>query len=80
MFRKLALAAVAAASLGATALIPTAASAHGFGWGHHGWGWGHRHFGGPALFVGGYDDGCYQQRVVETRRGPRVRIVNVCAF
>ena len=37
MFRKLALGLIAAGSLGAAALAPTAASAHGF---HHHWGWG----------------------------------------
>ena len=40
MLRKLALAIAASAALGAAALSPTAASAHG--WGHHwGHGWGH---------------------------------------
>ena len=40
MLRKTALGLIAAASLGAAALVPSAASAHGFhgGWGHHGWG------------------------------------------
>ena len=35
---------------------------------------------GPNLYVGGINDGCLQQRVVDTRRGPRLRTVNVCAF
>ncbi|MDU3044796.1 MAG: sulfur globule protein precursor, partial [Bradyrhizobium sp.] len=41
MLRKLSLAAVAAVSLGAAALAPTAASAHWHGGWHHGWhgGW-----------------------------------------
>jgi hypothetical protein len=84
MIRKLTLGLLAAASLGATALIPSAASAHGFhGWGWHG-GFGHHGFygGGPTFVVGGggYYDDCLQRRVVETRRGPRVRLVNVCAY
>ena len=37
MFRKITLGLLAAASIGATALLPTAASAHPMGWG---WGWG----------------------------------------
>src|SRR3954454_6365635 len=53
MLRKLSLAAVAAASLLATAMVPTSASAFGgfhggHGGFHHGWGWG-----GPRFFVGG---------------------------
>ena len=76
MFRKLALGLVAAGSLGIAALAPSAASAHGF---HHhwgpGWGWG---YGG--LYVNTGVSGCYQERAVPTRHGPRVRIVNVCAY
>ena len=86
MLRKITFALIASVALGAAALAPTAASAGGgHGHGHHGghWGgghWGHGHFyGGSALYIGG-DSGCYQQRVVETRRGPRLRIVNVCAY
>ncbi|HVV42580.1 MAG TPA: sulfur globule protein precursor [Nitrobacter sp.] len=86
MFRKITLAAVAAAALGATALAPTTASAAGWhhgwhggwhgGW-HHGWGWG-----GPRVIVGvpayyGYG-GCYVRRLVPTPWGPRWRIVNRC--
>jgi hypothetical protein len=84
MLRKTVLALIATASLGAAALVPGTASAGGFhyhgGW-HHGW---HSGFGvgyyGPNLYVGGVTDGCLQQRVVETRRGPRLRTVNVCVF
>ncbi|SFL55198.1 hypothetical protein SAMN03159423_2424 [Bradyrhizobium sp. NFR13] len=84
MFRKVTLGLIAAASLGAAALTPSAASAHGWhigGW-HGGWGgYGHHAFyGGPTFYVGGLTDGCLQRRVVETRRGPRVRTVNVCAY
>jgi len=76
MFRKLALGLIAAGSLGVAALAPTAASAHGF---HHGWGhgWG---FGYGGLYVNTGVSNCYQERVVQTRHGLRVRVVNVCAF
>ncbi len=76
MFRKLAIGLVAATSLGVAALAPSAASAHGF---HHYWGpgWG---FGYGGLYVNTAVDNCYQQRVVPTRHGPRVRVVNVCAY
>jgi len=86
MFRKLALTAIAAASLGAAALAPTAASAwgghggwHGGGGGwhggfHHGWG-GPRFAAGPAYFGGG---GCYVRRLVPTPWGPRWRLINRC--
>jgi hypothetical protein len=66
MLRKLTLGLVAATSLSATALAPTAASAMpwGGGWGHHH----HHHFGpGPGFgigFVGYRDDGCYVLRRV----------------
>ena len=83
MFRKLALVLAASAALGAAALSPTAASAHG--WGHHwGHGWGHGHgfgFGfSPVIVTGGYaeDDGCLVQRRVRTSHGIRYRTVNVC--
>ncbi len=79
MFRKLALAAVAAASLGAAVLAPSAASAHGWGWhGHH-----HHHHGGfygPAFRVGfvGPGPGCYVTRRVMTPHGLRWRTFNRC--
>ncbi|MBS0529043.1 MAG: sulfur globule protein precursor [Proteobacteria bacterium] len=81
MLRKIALATVAAASLGAAALAPTSASAWGGGW-HHGWhgGW-HHGWGGPRFVVGGpvYGyGGCYVRRVVPTPWGPRWRLVNRC--
>ena len=76
--RKLSLVAVAAASLGAAALAPTAASAHGWhhGW-NHGWGWGGPRFyvAGPAYY--GYG-GCYVRRLVPTPWGPRWQLVNRC--
>lgn len=62
MLRKSLLTLAAAAMLGATALVPTAASAHGFKGGGHGhfFGWGHRAWIG-SVYV---DDACYY-----TRRG-----------
>ncbi len=82
MLRKLTLAVVAAASLSAMALAPTAASAHppgGWGWGG-GWGGGfHRHFGGVG-YVGYVDDGCYVVRRVPTPFGYRLRTINVCEY
>ena len=85
MFRKIALGLVAAASLSAMALAPSAASAgwKGGGWGG-GWGGGyhHHHHFGPRFgiaYVGGYaDDGCYVTRRVRTPYGYRLRTVNVC--
>jgi hypothetical protein len=78
LIRKLTLGLLAAGSISAASLIPSAASAHGFhgrGWhGHHGF------YGGPTFVVGGGYNDCLQRRVVETRRGPRVRLVNVCAY
>ena len=79
MLRKTALGLIAAASLGAAALVPSAASAHGFhgGWGHHGWCHGYG-FGGVYINTGVSD--CYQQQMVQTRHGLRLRTVNVCAY
>jgi hypothetical protein len=86
MFRKLTLALVAAASLGAMALAPTTASAGGGGkWGggwhhhHHGHGFGIGFIGGGYGSYGGYD-GCYQTRRVWTDFGYRFRVVNVSAW
>ncbi len=82
MFRKLSLAAVAAASLGAAALAPTAASAHWHGgWGgwhggpHYGWAAPRFYGGGPVSY--GYG-GCYVRQLVPTPWGPRWRMVNRC--
>lgn len=78
MFRKLALGLIAAGSLGVAALAPTAASAGGF---HHHWGnhWGSG-FGFGGVYVNTGVNNCYQERVVQTRHGLRVRVVNVCAY
>ena len=84
MFRKLALSLVAAASLGAMALAPSAASAKPWGGGWGGWGGGfhHHHFapGFGVTFVGGgyTDDDCYVMRRVRTPYGYRLRTVNIC--
>jgi hypothetical protein len=77
MFRKIALGLIAAASLSVAAIAP--ASAHGFhgGWGHGGWGHGYG-FGGLYINTGGSD--CYQQQMVQTPRGLRLRTVNVCGY
>ncbi len=78
MFRKLALAFVAAASLGAAALTPSAASAHGWKHHHH---FGHHHgYYGHGFRVGyvGIGPGCYVTRRVMTPYGLRWRTVNVC--
>ena len=62
MFRKFALGLVAAASLSAAALAPTAASAKPFGWRGWGGGWGfHHHHIGLGLGFGAVVDAesCY---------------------
>jgi hypothetical protein len=84
MLRKLTLALVAAASLSAVALAPSAASAKPWGGGGGG-GWGggfhHHHFGGFGIgYVGYGDSGCYVTRQVMTPYGLRLRTVNVCAY
>jgi hypothetical protein len=83
MLRKLALGLVAAATLGAMALAPSAASAKpwGGGWGG-GFGGYHHHFGhgfGIGYIGGGYD-GCYVTRGVMTPFGYRLRTVNICEY
>jgi hypothetical protein len=86
MLRKLTLTLVAAASLGAMALAPTAASAHWKGGGMGGGfgGFHHHHFGpgfGIGYIGGGYgDDGCYVTRRVPTPFGYRLRVINVCEY
>jgi len=82
MLRKLTLALVAAASLGAMALAPTAASAGPWG---GGWGGGfhHHHFGhgfGIGFIGDGIDEGCYVTQRVLTPFGYRLRTVNVCGY
>jgi Spy/CpxP family protein refolding chaperone len=79
MLRKVTLGLIAAASLGAAALAPSAATAHGFhgGW-HHGWSHGGFGFGGIYVNTGVSD--CYQQQYIQTRHGVRLRTVNVCGY
>jgi hypothetical protein len=84
MLRKLTLGLVAAASLGAMALAPSAASAHLLGgFGHFG---GFHHFGHHGFGIGyaggtDYDDsGCYAVRRVLTPFGWRLRTINVCEY
>jgi hypothetical protein len=86
MLRKLTLALVAAASLSAVALAPSAASAHPWGgkWGG-GFGGFHNHFGhgfgfGINVISAGVDDGCYVTQRVPTPFGYRLRTVNVCGY
>jgi hypothetical protein len=85
MLRKLTLGLVAAATLSAMALAPSAASAKpwGGGWGGgFGGGYGyHHHFGhGFGIGFGGGDEGCYVTRPVMTPFGYRLRTVNVCEY
>jgi hypothetical protein len=78
MFRKFALGLVAAATISAAALAPTAASAKPFGFGGGwggGWGFHHPHFGIGYVGVG---DGCLVSQPVLTPFGYRMRLVNVC--
>ena len=78
MLRKVTIGLIAAASLGAAALAPSAASAGGF---HHGWGWGHGYgigFGGLYINTGVSD--CYRQMWIPTNNGMRLRTVNVCGY
>jgi hypothetical protein len=86
MLSKFTLALVAAASLSAVALAPTAASAKpwGGGWGGgFGGGWGFHHHFGPGFgigYIGGGYDGCYVTRPVMTPFGYRYRTINVCGY
>jgi hypothetical protein len=84
MIRKLALGLVAAATVGAAALAPTAASAFtvkvGPTWHPH-----HHHvYVAPPLYLGAPQiasaPSCLERRLVQTRKGLRWRTVNVCAF
>jgi hypothetical protein len=85
MLRKLTLGLVAAATLSAMALAPSAASAKPWGGGSgggFGGGYGyHHHFGhGFGIGFGGGDEGCYVTRPVMTPFGYRLRTVNVCEY
>jgi hypothetical protein len=75
MFRKIAIALVTTATLGAAALAPTAASAgpHFHGHGHWGWGVGAGIIGSAIVA-----DTCVRRQVFHTPYGWRTRWVNVC--
>jgi Spy/CpxP family protein refolding chaperone len=77
MLRKITLGLIAAASLSFAAVAP--ASAHGFH-GHWGHGWGHGGFGFGGVYINTADTDCYQQQMVQTRHGLRLRTVNACAY
>jgi len=82
MLRKLTFALVAAASMTAVALAPSAASAKPFGGGWGG-GFGYHHHWGHGFgigYIGGGDDGCYVTRPVLTPFGYRLRTINVCGY
>jgi hypothetical protein len=81
MLRKVALGLIAATALTLAAAAPAAAGPFHHHHNHWGHGWGHGFgFGGVYLNTGyGYND-CIQQQWVETRRGMRLRTVNVCAY
>jgi len=87
MIRKIALGLVAAATISAAALAPTAASAKPFGMGGgfgggFGGGWHHHHIGGLGLGIGligaGVASSCYVSQPVLTPFGYRYQLVNVC--
>jgi hypothetical protein len=85
MVRKIALGLVAAATIGAAVLAPTAASAKPFGFGGGwggGWGFHHHHIGlglGIGLIGAGIAaESCYVSQPVLTPFGYRYRLVNVC--
>jgi hypothetical protein len=77
MLRKITLGLIATAALSVAAVAP--ASAHGFhgGWGYGGWGPG---LGFGGLYINTGVSNCYQQQMVQTRNGLRLRTVNVCAY
>ena len=78
MIRKTMLALTATVAVGAAVMAPTAASAWHFNHHHNGW----RGVGigfaiaAPAVVAAS----CYEYRYVETRRGLRRMLVNVCAY
>ena len=86
MIRKLALGLVAAATVGVAALAPTSASAFSVKVGVGPTWYPHYHhvYVAPPLLVGAPllapTQSCMQQRLVKTKKGPRWRLVNVCAF
>jgi len=71
MFRKTMIALAATIGVAGAALIPTAASAHHHHGGHHNHARFHFTVAGPS---------CWEYRVIETRRGLRRVLVNVCTY
>jgi hypothetical protein len=82
MIRKTMIAIAATVALGAAALAPTAASAKGFGGFHggHGFHGGFGWRGGYGITVVDAGVSCLQYRWVETYRGMRRRLVDVCGY
>ena len=76
MIRKSLLALAATVAVGAAMLTPTTASAWHY---HHGF-HGVRAFGWGVAIAAPVVASCYQYRWVETRRGLRRILVNVCAY
>lgn len=76
MLRKTILALATSVTLGAAALAPSAASAHGWGWG--GWHGPFFHVYAGPVYAGPVYGGCTVERWVYTPVGPRLRWVNVC--
>ena len=74
MFRNTMIALTATLAVGAAVLVPTAASA----WHHHHHGF--RGFGFGVGIAAPVVASCYEYRYVETRRGLRRMLVNVCAY
>jgi hypothetical protein len=86
MLRKITLGLLAAASIGATALLPTAASAHPMGWGWGYGGWYPGYVSTPTIVLSTpvvspmISDPCLQKMPVQTRHGIRYRTVRTCGF
>ena len=81
MIRTTMIAIAATVALSAAALAPTAASAKGFGFhGGHGFHGGFGWRGGYGITVIDSGVSCLQYRWVETYRGMRRRLVDVCAY
>lgn len=77
MFRKTMLALTATVAVGAAVLVPTAASAwHHHHHGFHGW----RGVGLGVAIAAPIVASCYRYQYIETRRGLRRILVNVCAY
>lgn len=83
MLRKVTVGLIAATALTLAAAAPASAGGFHHHHGHWGHGWGPGFglgFGGIYVNTGYGYDSCLQQQWVETRRGLRLRTVNVCAY